>query len=339
MHFENTTALLLLVSIPVIVILFIWWGQQRQQRLLQFADAALVPILLSGVSPRRRWIQFILWLMALVALILALARPVWGVAEEIVEAQGIALIVVLDTSTSMDAQDVLPSRLERAKRTARELFQGAEGNQLGLVLFAGSAFVQVPLTTDAAAALTFLDAASTQSISRQGTALADALALALETFDERIVSNGIIVVLSDGENHVGDPVAMAEAAAQAGLTIHAIGYGNPVDGEPIPILNPDGTFSGEYKADASGNLVLTRLDEPILEQVAEVTGGTYQRSSDSGIEVVNLLNMVRDVEGNLLERRLETRQVERFEIFVGIALLALTINLALGYMQIGLNEN
>jgi Ca-activated chloride channel family protein len=264
---------------------------------------------------------------------------VWGVAEEIVEAQGIALIVVLDTSTSMDAQDVLPSRLERAKRAAQELFQGAEGNQLGLVLFAGSAFVQVPLTTDASAALTFLEAASTQSISRQGTALADALALAIETFDERIVSNGIVVVLSDGENHQGDPVAMAEIAAEAGLTIHAIGYGNPDDGEPIPIISPEGTFTGEYKTNASDNLVLSRLDEATLQQVAEVTGGTYQRASDSGIEVVNLLNIIRDLEGDLLERRLETRQIERFEIFVGLALLALTVNLALGYTRVGPHES
>jgi Ca-activated chloride channel family protein len=295
--------------------------------------------LLSGVSPRRRLVRFILWQTTLVALVVALARPVWGVAEEIVEAQGIALIVVLDTSTSMDAQDVLPSRLERAKRAAQELFQGAEGNQLGLVLFAGSAFVQVPLTTDASAALTFLEAASTQSISRQGTALADALALAIETFDERIVSNGIVVVLSDGENHQGDPVAMAEIAAEAGLTIHAIGYGNPDDGEPIPIIRPQGTFTGEYKTDASDNLVLSRLDEATLQQVAEVTGGTYQRASDSGIEVVNLLNIIRDLEGDLLERRLETRQIERFEIFVGLALLALTVNLALGYTRVGLHES
>lgn len=331
MIFEAGTLLVLLILIPAFVALFIWHERQRERRLIRFADRNLLPGLLLTHRRGRRWLRHGVWLLSLASLITALARPTWGIAEEVVEAQGIAVIVVLDVSASMDAQDIVPSRIQRAKRAASEFFQGADGNQLGLILFAGSAFVQFPLTTDTSAALTFLNSASTRSISHQGTALADAVELAVATFDDRIVSHGVVVILSDGENHQGDPVAAAQLAEERGLVIHAIGYGNPDEGAPIPIMNPDGTFANDYKTDQGGALVVSRLEEDILRDTAEITGGTYQRASDSGIEVVNLLNELSKIEGSVFERRLQTRRIERFELFVALALILLTFEFGLAH--------
>lgn len=326
MVFTAPQALWLLSILPLFAGLFVWRWRVRQRKIARLGDTALVASLLGDINPRMRWIKTGLWVVALVCGIVALARPTWGIAEELVEAEGIAVIVVLDVSTSMDAQDTQPSRLERAKLDARAIFEGSSGNQLGLVLFAGSAFTQLPLTTDWEAALTFLSAASSRSISRQGTALADAVELAVDSFDPRISTSGVIIVLSDGENHEGDPLESTLRAAELGIAIHTIGYGDPQGGAPIPELEPDGTFTNAYKSDAAGNLILTRLEEGVLRNIATAAGGTYQQATSGGIEVVNLLNEVASLERSVIDRQRQTRRIERYGWFVSIALIALGIS-------------
>jgi len=323
MVFLTPHALWLLLLFPIVVLLIVQTTRARQHHIEQIGDSHLVDDLLITTNGRARWVKVSLWSVAFICTIMAVARPAWGIAEDLIEAEGIAIIVVLDVSASMDAQDIAPSRLERAKLAARELFIGSEGNQLGLVLFAGSAFVQLPLTTDHNSAITFLNAASSRSISRQGTALADALQLAVDSFDTRISADGVIVVLSDGENHEGDPLLVIQEAAVANIAVHVIGYGDPLGGAPIPILEPDGTFANAYKNDSAGNLVLTRLDEGILRGIALATGGTYQQASESGIEVVNLLNEVNQLERGIIDQQRQIRRVERYGWFVAMALLAL----------------
>jgi Ca-activated chloride channel homolog len=320
--FENPSLFLLLTAIPVIIGLSFWRTWIRETALRKIGQEAAVRQLIQQINPARRWLKLGLWSLALAALVLALARPVWGVDAEIVETRGLAIIVVLDVSTSMDAQDVLPSRLEKAKLAIRELMNGAEGNLFGLVLFAGDAFVQFPLTSDIDSAMTFVEAASSKSISRQGTVIEDALRLALATFDERISTSSIIVLMTDGESHDGNPLAVAERAAEQGVTIHVIGYGTP-EGDLIPVYDRQGNLI-EYKTDRARNLIITKLDEPILEQIAEIGNGLYQRAADSGVEVVNLQNRIAEVEGDLLATRFQTRPVERFAIFIALALIALT---------------
>jgi Ca-activated chloride channel homolog len=330
--FETPIVLVLLLLLPVMGCFFMWRSRVRQAALARVGDSALVRMLAVRVSEsRRRW-KSGLWLVTLAALIVALARPVWGVDVELIESRGIAVMIVLDVSESMNAQDVLPNRLERAKLSLMDLLTAANGNLFGLVLFAGDAFVQFPLTSDTESALMFVRAASIRSISRQGTALEDSLRLALETFDDRITDQSMIILLTDGENHEGDPLAAAEAALEAGVTIHAVGYGSP-DGATIPVYDNAGRVVG-YKTDRANNIVLSRLDEVTLQQIAELTGGTYQRASDTGVEVINLYNIIAEKEGDVLDERLQTRSVERFGIFVLLALIMLSLEMIISERKV-----
>lgn len=322
--FQQPLSLLLLIILPLMGGLFVWRSRLRRVALQRVGS----DVQLDAISEtNRRW-KSGLWLAATGLVIVALARPVWGLDAEIVETRGVAIVVALDVSASMDAQDVLPSRLEKAKLAIQELLRGAEGNLFGLVLFAGDAYVQFPLTSDIDSALVFVNAASSRSISRQGTAIEDALRLALDTLDERISSSSVIVLMTDGENHDGEPLRAAQDAADRGVTIHVIGYGTP-DGDVIPVYDANGTVI-EFKTDRANNLVVTRLDEPILQEIAETTGGLYQRAADNGVEVVNLQNQIAEVEAGLLAERFQTRPVERFGVLVALALIALTAEMLIG---------
>jgi Ca-activated chloride channel homolog len=335
--FENSSILLLLVIVPLMFGLFIWRDRTRRTRLQRVASStALAKLIPEGNRVNaRRW-RFGVWSVIVSALIVALARPVFGVDAEVVESRGLAIVVALDVSASMDAQDLQPSRLDRAKLAIRDLFNGAEGNLFGLVLFAGDAFVQVPLTSDLDSALTFVNAASSRSISRQGTAIEDALRLSQAAFDERISSASIIVLMTDGENQTGDPVTAAQNAAESGATVHVLGFGTE-EGDVIPVYDASGRVV-EYKTDQGNNLVISRLDEPLLQAIAEAGNGLYQQMSASGVEVVNLQNSIAEVEAELLATRYQTRPVPRFEIFVALALLVLTIDMLLQYGGFGLSR-
>lgn len=325
--FENPSAFVLLLLIPVMIALYLWRERRRMATLQRIGDPALIARLTDGVNLTRRRLKFALWLTTLTLVIAALGRPVFGVEAEIIETRGIAILVVLDVSNSMDAQDLQPSRIDRAKLAIRDLMQGARGNQFGLILFAGDAFVQFPLTSDVDTALSFVDAASTGSISRQGTAIEDALRLALATFDPRITSNSLIILMSDGENHEGDPLAAAQLAQEQGVTIHAIGYGTP-EGDVIPIKDRDGNVIA-FRTDQAQNLVRTRLDESILMAIADETDGTYQRATESGIELINLQNTIAALETELLATRFQTRNAQRFAILIALALITLTLEMLL----------
>lgn len=325
--FESPEMLVFLLVVPLMLALF--WARERARvrAVKRIGDAMLVARLATQVSPaRRRW-KSALWLGALVALVIALARPVWGTAAEIIEARGVAVIVALDVSVSMDAQDIAPSRLERAKLTLREVMDNSGGDLFALVLFAGDAFVQFPLTSDLDTAKTFVEAASSLSITRQGTAIADALTLAQTVYDSRLAQQGVLILMSDGENHEGDPIAAARLARENGLTVHVVGYGTP-DGDVIPVFNADSTVT--YKTDRASQIVITRLDEAVLQAIAEAGGGTYRRAESSGIDAVELANVIAQVEADTLQAQQLTRGVERFGVFVLVAVMLLSIEMLMG---------
>lgn len=325
--FLNSFALVFLIIIPISAGYLFWRSRRQNARLLRVGEQQLISGLTVRASPLIRMVKSGLWLATVGAVVIALARPVWGTDESQVEVEGIAIMVVLDVSTSMNAQDVLPSRLARAKLAARTLYETGSGNLLGLILFAGDAVVQFPLTSDVDSAVTFLNAASTDSITRQGTAVGEALQLAVESFDERIISHAVIVLMTDGENHEGDPLDVAETAARSGMVVHVIGYGR-VEGAPIPLLGDNNEVVG-YKTDSAGNVVLSRLDETMLQRIAAITEGTYQLAGESGIEVVNLLQTIDAIEQGILERRIESRRVERFPLFVLLAVVTLLTDIFL----------
>jgi len=327
--FLNPGVLILLLLVPLALAFFVWRERARQHALRRVGQPGLVSALVANIDARRRWWKSALWLLALASVVLALARPVWGVGEQTFEAEGIAVLVVLDVSGSMDATDIQPSRIERAKLDARRIFESRQGDQIGLVLFAGDAFVQFPLTSDTLAALAFLDAANTNTITRPGTAIASALSLALDTFDARLASEAVIVLMSDGEKRDDrlDLEPVLERAVEQGVQVHAIGYGTP-EGSTIPIRDTEGDITG-YRVDRADNIVVTRLEEEVLADIAAATGGSYQPATDSGIELVNLLNDLNTLRTAVLESRQEVVRVERFSLFVLLAVVALGVDIFL----------
>lgn len=262
-----------------------------------------------------------LWLAAVVSVIVALARPLWGTEVVVKVLEGVQVVVALDVSNSMLAEDIKPNRLMRAKLTVEELLDRLGGNDVGLVVFSGAAFLQFPLTADLHTARTFLDAASPESISRPGTALEEAIRVAAASFIEQQASRRVIMLLTDGEGHEGDPIAAARDAAAEDVVIHTIGFGAP-EGEPIPIRNASGQVVG-YKKNAEGETVVSGLDEVTLQQIARETGGIYARAGSGDGEMDAFLKAIAALETGEREEEFETHGVERLSWFAAAALVAL----------------
>ena len=323
MDFAQPIYLMFFIPLLLLVALLAVLARRQRTQLARLGALALVAKLSATVNRSgRRW-QMALWLVALVLLIIALARPRWGAQVEYVERQGVEIMVALDISESMLAEDLKPNRLARAKLEISELMDRLEGNQLGLVLFSGVAFVQFPLTSDFTTARIFLDAAKPGLISRPGTAIAEAINIALTGFNEERASQKVIVLLTDGENHEGDVSAAVQAAADKGVIIYTIGFGSP-NGEPIPLYDDQGQLTG-YKKDRQGEVVLSRLDETTLQQIALATNGRYFRAAADGREVGFLAGAIGELQTTELEGRFETRRVERFQWFLAAAVAALVI--------------
>ncbi len=327
--FAEPHLLYLLVLLPATLFIFFLSARARRRALARWGAPALVARLSANVSyARRRW-KALLWLLALFSLLLAIARPLWGsmVVERV--QRGIEVMVVLDVSTSMLAEDLSPNRLARAKLTMQELLEQLAGHDVGLVLFAGSAFVQFPLTADLNTARLFLDAADTTTISRQGTALDVALQRALDAFSEGRSSDRVILLLTDGEGHTPAAMTVAEQAAAANVVIHTVGLGSPA-GAPIPVRNATGALVG-YKADKQGQTVISRLNERRLRDIAAATGGLYHRvGTDEPDALRGVVAAINRLQGSERSREFETRQVERFPWFVGAALLLLMVEWLIG---------
>jgi Ca-activated chloride channel family protein len=323
--FLNQDILVLLFTIPGLAALLLWRRRVLRKRAQQLGDTAVVHAFLARtVSHRLRW-RLSLWLGAYAALIIAAARPAWGINTEILEFQGVSVVVVLDVSNSMLAQDYAPNRLERARLAVQELFENLRGNEIGLVLFAGAAFVQFPLTTDVDSAQVFLNRVNPDLLTQQGTAVAAALRLGLSMFDDRRATARIMVLVTDGEDHEGDIDLVIQEAARRSVTIHTLGYGSS-EGAPIPIVNDAGETIG-YKVDGLGQIVQTRLNERLLRDISEGTNGLYQRADTSGSSLLELIRVIQQSKMTTIDSQMQSRLVERFGIFVLIALVLLTFEI------------
>jgi Ca-activated chloride channel family protein len=305
--------------------LFLWWASRRRKEdLARLGNLALVQRLSSTANWRgRRW-RDALWLVVVALLFVSLARPTWGTETEVVEQEGIQVMVALDVSKSMLAQDIKPDRLSRAKMEIADLMSRLGGDEIGLVLFSGASFVQFPLTADYATALTFLDNARPEVISRPGTAIGDAIGTAMAGFDAKRASQKVILLITDGEDHEGDAVAMAEQAAEQGILIYTIGFGSP-QGEPIPETNQQGEITG-YKRGENGDVILSRLDEATLREVAKAGGGQYFLATADGSELVALAGELDALQKAELSAQLETRGIERFQGFLLVALALMVVS-------------
>ncbi len=323
MDFAQPSYLFCFIPLIGLGLLLAFLARRKQAAIIRLGAPQLIARLSGSVNwTGRRW-KMGLWFVALALLIITLARPRWGSHVEYVERRGVEIMVALDVSESMLAEDLKPNRLARAKLEISELMDRLEGNELGLVLFSGAAFVQFPLTSDFATARTFLEAAYPGIISRPGTALAEAIEIAMTGFNEEQATQKVIILLTDGEDHEGRVLEMAQEAADQGIIIYAIGFGSP-NGEPIPQYDPAGNLI-EYKRDRSGEIVLTYLDETALQQLASITGGRYFRALADGREIGFLAEAINELQTSELESRFETRRVERFQWFLGLAILALVV--------------
>jgi Ca-activated chloride channel family protein len=321
MTFAHPQVLTLLLLVPLAGLFLAWAGRRRQTLLARLGDRALVQRLSANVNGRgRRW-RAALWLAALACLIVAIARPQWGGELETVDQKGLQVMVALDVSQSMLVEDIQPTRLDRAKLEIRDLTRQLNGDEIGVVPFSGAAFVQVPLTSDYMTALSYLDTAGPGLISRPGTVIGDAIRAATRAFDPKLASQKVLVVMTDGEDVESDPVAAAQEAASQGVLIYTIGFGTP-EGEAVPATDQNGRVIG-VKRDAQGSPVISRMDEATLQKIAEVGGGQYFRATPDGGELASLLAQIDGLQKAQLASRQTVRHVERYQIFLALALAAL----------------
>jgi Ca-activated chloride channel family protein len=325
MTFARPQLLLLGALVFLAVSAFTFWAGKRQQgALARLGDKELIARLSASINWRgRRW-RTVLRLAALALLAIALARPQWGSEVREVEQEGLQVMVALDVSTSMLAQDIKPTRLDRAKLEIADLMERLDGDEIGLAPFSGAGFVQVPLTSDYGTALQFLDSVGPEDISRQGTAIGDAIRTAVDGFDSRLNNQKVLIVMTDGEDRETNPLAAAQEAADAGVLIYTIGFGTP-EGEPVPETNPYGQVIG-FKQDAQGQTVISKLDEAALQEIARIGQGRYYRATADGRELDSLLTEIDTLQKAQLQTRFETRYIERFQVFLWPALVALVVS-------------
>ncbi len=325
MQFAHPEFLLIGLLVTLAAVALIVWAQRRQRNALaNLGQSDLIRRLTESVNwGGRRW-QAALRVAALALLFIAAARPQWGTETREIEQEGLQVMVALDVSQSMLADDIKPNRLERAKLEIGDLMKRLNGDEIGLVLFSGASFVQVPLTTDYATALNYLETAGPGTISRPGTVIGDAIRTAVDAFDEKLPSQKVLILMTDGEDKETDPVAAAREAAGDNILIYAIGFGTP-EGSPVPETNPFGQVVG-LKTDAQGNTVISRMDEGMLQQITSIGGGQYYRASADGRELDSLLAEIDTLQRAQLQSRTTVNFIERFQIFLGLALLSLVFS-------------
>jgi Ca-activated chloride channel family protein len=321
MHFVRSEYLNLLWALPILGAFF-WWSFRRRRRRLQvFISRTLIGRLASEFSSRKAVARILLLTGFFAFGILTLARPQWGMRLDTVRRQGVDVIAALDTSYSMNAEDVAPNRLEKARREIRGLIARLKGDRIGLVVFAGTAVVECPLTLDYGAATLFLDVANTEIIPEPGTSLAAAVQTATSAFIAKEIKYKVLVIFTDGEDLEGQVQAAVEKARNAGVIIYTVGIGSP-EGKPIPVRDQKGDIV-EYRKDPDGQVVISRLDERSLAEIASETGGRYFRATTSESELDQIYDEVSRMEKKQLESRLYQNFEDQFQYPLALAVSCL----------------
>ena len=321
-RFAYTEFLYLLLLVPLIVVLWILNDYRKRRALKRFGDAALVKSLMPDASVYRPFIKMVFQCLVVIALSIMLARPQFGSKVEEVKRQGVEVIIALDVSNSMLAEDIQPSRLERAKQAISRLVETLSEDKLGLIVFAGDAYTQIPVTTDYISAKMFLSTINPQIVPKQGTAIGSAIDLGMRSFSQGDNKSRALIIITDGENHEDDPVAKAREAAEKGIVIYTIGIGSP-EGVPIAVSSNGKT---DFLKDPDGNTVITRLDENILREIAVAANGKYVRANNSNIGLDQIFNDIRQLKKQELEGTMYTEYNDQFQIFAGLSLLLLFID-------------
>jgi Ca-activated chloride channel family protein len=320
MKFENAYYLFGLAGIAVFVLLYLLLGRWKQKALKKFGDQNVISKLMPNVSTTGPLLKFIALMVALAFIIIAIARPQTGSKLEKGKHKGVELMILLDVSNSMLAQDIKPSRLERAKQAITKLIDKLENDKIGLIIFAGKPYTQLPITTDYAAAKMFISTVTTDMVPTQGTAIGAAIETAEKSFNiSDKTKNKAIIVISDGENHEDDAVEAAKTAAENGIYVHTIGMGLP-EGSPIPIVTKNGETTG-FKQDADGKTVVTKLNESMLQEIATAGKGIYVRANNTEVGLNKIMDEIDKMEKKEYDAKVYSDYEDQFQFFIGLALL------------------
>ena len=320
-RFAHSEYLFLLLLIPIIIAVFVYTGILKRRHLKEFGNPELLASLMPNVSFVRPQVKFYMQLTAIILLIIVLAQPQFGTKIENTKRQGIEVMIALDVSNSMLAQDIQPSRLDKSKQVLSKLVDGMTDDKIGLVVFAGDAYTQLPITVDYVSAKMFLSSISPQLVPRQGTAIGSAIDLAIKSFGTKSAAGRAIILITDGENHEDDAIGAAKLATENDISVHVIGMGK-VDGAPIPV---PGTMS--FWKDKDGNVVVSKLNEEMCKNIAAAGKGIYVRAdnSNSAFRVIN--KELDKLAKSDIKTSVFSDYNEQFQSFALLALLILVIDL------------
>ena len=321
-YFAQYKYLLLLLLVPVILIAHALKLRLRRRRLERFGDLELVKELMPSYSRAKGWIGTVLFTLGFFFFVIGLARPQIGAKLSEHEAKGAEIMICLDVSNSMLAEDYSPSRLERAKLAISRIVDRLQGDRIGLIVFAGSSFVQLPITTDYVSAKMFLNSIDTGSVPIQGTAIGDAVLTAARSFSDQSEKSRAIIVITDGENHEDDPVDAARQVAEMGIKVYTIGVGS-LRGQPIQ-------KDGELMKDREGNIVVTRLDEGTLQQMAAAGGGAYVHAGNEEFGLNPIIDDIRKMEAERFTSVVFEEYDEQYMYFFAIALALFVAEMLVG---------
>jgi Ca-activated chloride channel family protein len=325
LNFAQAQYLLLLFLIPVFFIIQAVILKLRMRRIRKFGDEALVSRLMPSYSKGKVWVRLVLFSIGFFFFVIGLSRPQIGAKLKEHETKGAEIMIVLDVSNSMLAEDYSPNRLERAKLAISRIVDRLRDDRIGLILFAGDSFVQLPITTDYVSAKMFLNSITTGSVPVQGTAIGDAINTAMRSFSVQSEKSRAIIVITDGENHEDDPIAAAQQAAELGVRVYTIGVGSP-EGKPIPM-------DGELLKDKDGEIVVTRLDEKVLQDVAMAGNGVYVRAGNTEFGLNPIIDNIRKLEDEKYSSIVFEEYDERFMYYFGIALFFFVLEMLIGYRK------
>lgn len=325
LRFEHPEYLYWLLVIPFLIAIYISIKIINKRQFNKFADNKFIEFLVPLASRARSNTKFILFLLVITLSIFASANLQTGSKMEEVKREGIDLMFCIDISNSMNAEDIAPNRLERSKQAINNIINKLKGDRIGIVVFAGNAYVQLPITTDYAAAKLFLSTINTDLIPSQGTEIGTAINLAAKSLGNSEHGKAIIII-SDGEDHEnGDAVKAAQEAVKNGIKIYTIGMGLE-DGAPIPLYNQYGKRTG-YKKDREGNIVITKLDDNMLRQIAEIGDGIYRRASNSNVGLDEIIDNINKAEKSEIDSKVFTDYEDQFQWFLGAAIVLLIIEI------------
>ena len=318
-YLAQSQYLLLLLIVPLLFVAYALYLRARRRRIARLGDPELVASLMPEASTGKGWLKITLLALAWFLFVLGLSRPQLGARLKEHQSQGVEVVIALDVSNSMLAEDYSPNRLERAKLAISRLVDRLQGDRIGLVIFAGEAFVQLPITADYVSAKVFLKTVDTESVPIQGTALAEALMASARSFSTQSERSRAIILITDGEDHEGEAVEAAKAIAEQGIRIYCIGVGSP-QGKPIP-------KNGSLMKDRQGDIVVTRLDEDILQEIAGAGNGKYVRAGNAEFGLNPIIEDIRTLDKEQFNSVVFEDFDEQYMYFFGIALFFLILEL------------